>query len=148
MGGYDAWTNGKNIWTGADKINTSALLDDIDRIPLRYEENSTSIGSVEGESSIRPEVYIDEKDPYYQKLLKEAQERYPNKAGHMQLHHIDPKYMGGNPNGPLINLDGAYHQLITNEFRKFYPYGIGPLNITERELIMRQVYMKYPLPIK
>ena len=92
------------------------------------------------------EVYISKNDPYYLKLLKEAQARYPNKAGHMQLHHVEPIYMGGARNGKLIQIDASYHQMITNEFRKHHPFGIGPLNEIERRAIMQEVYMEYPLP--
>lgn len=73
------------------------------------------------------EVYISKSDPHYLELLKEAQARYPNKAGHIQMHHVDPKYMGGPSNGKLIPLDAAYHQMITNEFRSIHPYGTRKL---------------------
>jgi hypothetical protein len=92
------------------------------------------------------EVYISKNDPYYLKLLKEAQARYPNKAGHMQWHHIDPIYMGGARNGKLIQIDAAYHQMITNEFRKWQSYGLDKLEESARRSIMQKVYMKYPLP--
>ena len=93
------------------------------------------------------EVYISKSDPHYLELLKEAQARYPNKAGHIQLHHVDPKYMGGPSNGKLIPLDAAYHQMITNEFRSIHPYGTRKiLDGSVRHGIMQKVYMKYPLP--
>ena len=92
------------------------------------------------------EVYIPKSDPHYLELLKEAQARYPKKAGHMQWHHIDPKYMGGARNGKLIQIDAAYHQMITNEFRKWQSYGLDKLEESARRSIMQKVYMKYPLP--
>ena len=92
------------------------------------------------------EVYINKNDPHYLELLKEAQARYPNKAGHIQMHHVDPKYMGGPSNGKLIPLDAAYHQMITNEFRNNYPYGLPKLDESVRRGFMQKVYMKYPLP--
>ena len=64
----------------------------------------------------------------------------------MEWHHLDPKYMGGNPKGQTILLDGAYHQMITNEFRSIRPYNLDKLNENIRKDIMRQVYRKYPLP--
>lgn len=136
-GGLDAWANGKNFWTGASK-NT-----------MPYLEANQAFLTTEGNAmQIRPERYIEESDPYYQQLLKEARERYPNKAGRTELHHIEPKYIGGDPNGPLIELDAAYHQMITNEFRENWHYGWGKIdNINLREHIIRQVYSKYPLPV-
>jgi len=62
---------------------------------------------------------------YSDDLLKAAQQAYPKLAGKTQLHHITPKYLGGPANGPLIKLDAAYHQQITNEFRKYWGYGKG-----------------------
>ena len=53
---------------------------------------------------------------YSDDFLKAAQQAYPKLAGKTQLHHITPKYLGGPANGPLIKLDAAYHQQITNEF--------------------------------
>ena len=64
----------------------------------------------------------------------------------MEWHHIEPRYMGGSPNGKIIQLNAAYHQMITNEFRKQYKYNLGPLNEVVRHNYMRDVYMKYPLP--
>lgn len=54
--------------------------------------------------------------------------------------------MGGASNGKLIQIDAAYHQMITNEFRSKHPFGIGPLDDNVRRRIMQKVYMKYPLP--
>ena len=93
------------------------------------------------------EVYISKSDPHYLELLKEAQARYPKKAGQMQWHHIDPIYMGGARNGKLIQIDAAYHQMITNEFRSHHAFGIRKmLDEAARRNIMQEVYMKYPLP--
>lgn len=83
---------------------------------------------------------------YSDDLVKTAQKLYPNKAGTTQLHHIAPKYLGGAADGALVPLDGAYHQIITNEFRSLYPYGQGALDEAERLIIMKQVYTKFPLP--
>jgi hypothetical protein len=59
---------------------------------------------------------------YSDDLLKAAQKEFPNKAGKIELHHIEPKYLGGDPKGALAPLDAAYHQQITNEFRRLAPY--------------------------
>jgi len=71
---------------------------------------------------------------------------YPKKAGLTELHHIAPKYLGGAKNGALVPLDGAYHQVITNEFRSLYQYGLPKPGQTKMFDIMKQVYSKYPLP--
>ena len=83
---------------------------------------------------------------YSDDLVKAAQKLYPNKAGATELHHIAPKYLGGAGNGALVPLDGAYHQMITNEFRAIHPYGLGPVDDAWRSRIMKDVYSKYPLP--
>ena len=82
------------------------------------------------------------------KLIKQAQELYPNKAGKIQMHHVEPKYLGGPKNGTLAPIDAAYHQVITNEFRTLYPYGQSIPNGLELKNIMHQVYSKFPLPRK
>lgn len=53
--------------------------------------------------------------------------------------------MGGSPTGKIVPLVGSYHQMITNEFRKYHTYGKGKLPASERQKIMQQVYSKYPL---
>lgn len=83
---------------------------------------------------------------YSDNLVKAAQQAYPKLAGKIQLHHIEPKYLGGARNGPLVPLDAAYHQMITNEFRSLWGYGNGLPSATELQNIMKQVYSKYPLP--
>ncbi len=84
---------------------------------------------------------------YSEELIKAAQRIYPNKAGKIEMHHIEPQYIGGPKNGKLVPLDAAYHQVITNEFRNLHPYGIGPIdNPLIRAEIMRQVYSQLPLP--
>lgn len=81
-----------------------------------------------------------------EKLIKEAQLKYPQKAGKIEGHHITPKYLGGDANGPILDIDAAYHQVITNAFREKWPYGKGvpPQNVMEK--ILKEVYSKYPLP--
>ena len=95
---------------------------------------------------IRNTFHTDRTDPYYQKIVKDSRQRYPEKTGYYEDHHIDPQYMGGSPKGKVIELDGAYHQMITNEFRKLQPYGLDKLDETARNNYMRKVYLKYPLP--
>jgi RHS repeat-associated protein len=80
------------------------------------------------------------------KLTRLAQARYPKLAGKLQNHHIDPKYLGGAKDGPTVELDGAYHQLVTNEFRKEWSYGQGAPSREMAEDIAKRVYKKFPLP--
>ena len=83
---------------------------------------------------------------YSDNLVKAAQQAYPKLAGKTQLHHITPKYLGGAKNGPLVPLDAAYHQQITNAFRTLHPYNLPKPSPVRLQEIMREVYSKYPLP--
>ncbi|WP_373522731.1 hypothetical protein, partial [Aquiflexum sp.] len=83
---------------------------------------------------------------YSDDLLKAAQQAYPKLAGKTQLHHITPKYLGGPANGPLIKLDAAYHQQITNAFWAEWGYGIGKPSAAQLDAIMNRVYSQFPLP--
>ena len=83
---------------------------------------------------------------YSDELLKTAQKAYPKLAGKSQLHHITPKYLGGAADGPLVKLDAAYHQQITNAFRKEWGYGTKKPNAAQLEAIMKKVYSQFPLP--
>ena len=83
----------------------------------------------------------------YSELNKQkAEELYPNLAGKTQWHHIFPKYLGGDPNGPLVELNAAYHQLITNAFRAEWAYGQGAPSLEMALEIMAKVYALFPLP--
>ena len=83
----------------------------------------------------------------YDDILKYAKEKYPKLADKINLHHIEPKYLGGDPNGPVIALNGAYHQLITNEFRRLWEYGKGITPTTEKlQEMVDFVYSIFPLP--
>jgi hypothetical protein len=83
---------------------------------------------------------------YSDDLVKAAQKLYPKKAGKIELHHPIPRYLGGAKNQTLVPLDRAYHQVITNEFRKEWGYGRGKPNAAELQQILNKVYSKYPLP--
>jgi RHS repeat-associated protein len=83
---------------------------------------------------------------YSDDLLHAAQQKYPNKAGRIENHHIEPIYLGGARSGPTARLDAAYHQQITTAFRRQHGYGQGrPLPERMRE-IMDEVYREFPLP--
>jgi hypothetical protein len=79
-------------------------------------------------------------------LVRQAQQQYPNKAGNIELHHVFPRYLGGDPNGTVVALDAAYHQVITNAFRALWPYGQLAPTIDQAQRIMQQVYERFPLP--
>jgi hypothetical protein len=79
--------------------------------------------------------------------LAEARQKFPHLQGKPpQEHHVHPKYLGGPQEGPTVNVDPAYHQLITNEFRNEYAYGQGVPTLDEQSRIIKKVYSKYPLP--
>lgn len=80
-----------------------------------------------------------------QKLLDQAKKQYPKKAGKDEWHHVIPIYVGGAKAGDRILLNGAYHQLITNEFRAQWPYGGGRPSFDKLQEILDVVYKKYPL---
>jgi hypothetical protein len=47
--------------------------------------------------------------------MKEAKKKHPNLYGQpKQKHHIHSKYIGGDEKGPTVDLDPAYHRLITS----------------------------------
>ena len=151
-GGIKASYHHQNIWTGGPRTLSNATIaerssnisnEEINRYGDVHVE---SMSSGTNPSSLNTNSYISKNDPRYQELLKSAQERYPKKAGKFELHHIEPKYMGGDPNGQLIKLDASYHQMITNEFRSLYPYKRTPINMNLRIDYMNQVYRKFPLP--
>ncbi|HEX5745812.1 MAG TPA: hypothetical protein VFZ09_06190 [Archangium sp.] len=80
--------------------------------------------------------------------MAEARKRFPHLHGKpKQKHHVHPKYLGGAEDGPTVDLDPAYHQLITNAFRQEARYGQGLLpELADLQEIMRRVYSRYPLP--
>ena len=85
----------------------------------------------------------------YEDAVAAAQQRYPNLAGKMNDHHIEPKYLGGAADGETVSLDRAYHQVITNAFRRAWKYGTGKLpSVQELQKIGQNVYGNYPLPPK
>lgn len=79
-------------------------------------------------------------------LVKAAQQKYPNKAGKIEYHHVEPKYLGGASKGTTVPINAAYHQMITNEFRSLWPYGKGIPSPAQLNEILMNVYSKYPLP--
>jgi len=77
----------------------------------------------------------------------EARSAFPHLFGKpKQQHHLHPKYLGGHENGPTVDVDPAYHQLITNAFRREHPYGQEIPSPAQQQELMRKVYSKYPLP--
>jgi hypothetical protein len=56
-------------------------------------------------------------------LVRAAPKEFPGKAGMIEQHHNTPKYLGGDPKGPITPPDAACHQKIANEFPNLWPYG-------------------------
>lgn len=79
-------------------------------------------------------------------LVETAQRLYPKKAGRIEEHHITPKYLGGDSNGPTVPLDASYHQMITNEFRSLWGYGGPKPSQQQLQEVLRKVYETLPLP--
>jgi hypothetical protein len=127
------------IMPSAEVAEGSSLLS---RFTARLFGNSKKLESV---AEITTET-IAENQSKYEGLVQKAKELYPNKAHLEELHHIAPKYLGGAADGALAPLNGAYHQVITNEFRSLWSYGLGPVSEQRMLEIMKQVYSKYPLP--
>jgi RHS repeat-associated protein len=89
---------------------------------------------------------IDDQRKYNEKK-KEFDEKYPKKKDKIEEHHVDPQYLDGPPNGTTVPLPGSYHQGITNEWRKEWPYGQKTLPTPEEyDAMKKRVYDKFPLP--
>lgn len=91
-------------------------------------------------------VLVHNTDCVYDDLVAKAQELYPNLSGKVQQHHITPKYLGGAESGKKVPLDAAYHQQITNAFRKAWPYGQEAPDSSQLKVIIKKVYSEFPLP--
>ncbi len=78
-------------------------------------------------------------------LARHADALYPRLRGIWHWHHVVPKYMGGDPNGLLVRIPASYHQLITNEFRRLWPYGQRPPGEAQLKWIVQQVYKRFPI---
>jgi hypothetical protein len=113
-----------------------------------------AVGTVSGVANGMRDAYKAKESPWsgkdkgnnYENSVKEAQQKYPNKAGKIEEHHIDPKYLGGDPKGPTVPIDAAYHQVITNEFRANWGYGQPIPTNNQLQIIKSNVYTKFPLP--
>jgi hypothetical protein len=56
------------------------------------------------------------------------------------------KYLGGAIKGEMVELNAAYHQLITNMFRELAPYGTKVERTIEgTKILITKVYEKYPI---
>jgi hypothetical protein len=78
------------------------------------------------------------------RLTADAEKIYPKLVGRVQGHHEIPLYLGGPKNGPVTKLNAAYHQLITNAFRKLAPYGEKYEGSLQK--LLEKVYSRFPLP--
>jgi hypothetical protein len=85
------------------------------------------------------------RERYFQ-AMQEAQARYPQHHGY-QEHHFIPIFLGGPRDGVTYRLPSAYHQAITQEFRRLWKYGQGRTPETpELQRILLEVYSRYPIP--
>jgi hypothetical protein len=83
----------------------------------------------------------------YDDLVRQAERDYPKLAGKEHNHHIDPKYLVIEKNGPTARINAAYHQYITNAFRELWAYGKKSLPSPEQlRRFKEEVYSKFPLP--
>ena len=78
-------------------------------------------------------------------LLQQAQEQFPNKANQIEGHHVVPQYLGGPVDGPIVDIDASYHQLLTNAFRQAWAYGQGQPSLDQLREILTFVYGQIPL---
>ena len=79
-------------------------------------------------------------------LIAQAKAQSPKLADQWNWHHYTPQYLGGSANGPQYYINAAYHQFITNEFRRLYGYGKGLPSPQDLSRIINEVYTKYPIP--
>ena len=83
---------------------------------------------------------------YSKGLVEEAKKVYPKLAAKTQQHHVTPLYLGGARNGPKVTVNAAYHQQITNAFRKEWAYGTGRKpTAAQLQAIKDRVYSRFPL---
>ncbi len=90
---------------------------------------------------------VDRNSEGFRHAVRDAERLYPKLAGKVHKHHVVPMYLGGPVDGPIIEVNVAYHKLITNEFRRKHAYGLKD-KPTQEKLIqwLKEVYDKYPLP--
>lgn len=82
----------------------------------------------------------------YFEALAEARARYPNHQGY-QNHHFIPLYLGGTRSGVTYRLPSYYHEAITQEFRRVWPYNQRDTPKPEKlQELLLGVYSKYPIP--
>jgi hypothetical protein len=84
----------------------------------------------------------------YERLKKEYEEKYPNKVGKEEEHHIDPQYLGYPKSGETVTLPAPYHQGVTNEWRDATGYGKKKKipKGEDYEKLKEKIYNKFPLP--
>jgi RHS repeat-associated protein len=82
---------------------------------------------------------------YGDDLVDAARKKYPKKAYKPEDHHVTPKYLTDCPTNETFRLDAAYHQEITNAFRRRHAYGQEKLSPEEIKKIKDKVYEEYPL---
>ena len=58
--------------------------------------------------------------------------------------HVMPKYIEGDAADSTTEIPVAYHQMITNYFRQFAPYGESKPGPNKAQWICEQVYNAFP----
>jgi RHS repeat-associated protein len=111
-----------------------------------WEENQPEIEELAEKAEVEAEAAWEALERKMADVVQKAREAYPKLCEKFQWHHPIPKYLGGNPDQPLVLLEGPYHQLITNAFRNQYGYGQMIPDPTTVQNIVNTVYGTYPLP--
>ncbi len=119
-------------------------------LPAKRPEAESTVRSLSPAqlSELANRRYLDPKraKELYEQGMKEAQNKFPDLFGKsLQEHHVIPKYLGGPKEGKTVQVDRAYHQLITNAFREEFTYNQGFPNAARLAKILEKVYSRYPL---
>ena len=114
--------------------------------PLDFDGGDANLYDLVGDS---PTVFVDplgliSRAPTYPGLP-------PGYEGPCEKHHIIPKYLGGDENGPTILIPTGYHRQITQAFKDAWPYaplGPAPPPTADQLLeILITVYELYPIVV-
>jgi RHS repeat-associated protein len=82
----------------------------------------------------------------YDEMIAAARNLYPKKTGY-EMHHVIPKYVGGPPDGLRVQLEAAFHQTVTNWWRKNWAYGQKLKPSPEKlDELMQQFRDHFPIP--
>jgi hypothetical protein len=131
---------GMAIAESADEVATTG-----EKVASAVDETEQTV-SEGGQVASDSEQAAQEGSQIDKQALQEAEEKYPNKVGKVEDHHITPKYLGGAADGPTSQIPAAYHQAITNAFRNEWSYGQVVPSAEQLQQIMTSVYSRFPIP--